>query len=156
MSTINPENKGQQLLFCGIALFLLGLIAGLFIPMLQNPRMGLSSHLEGVINGMFLMLIGLIWDKIKLSANNLALTYWLLLYGSFANFIAVFIGAATGAGKLMPLAKGQEKGAIVEGIITFLLLSLSAAMLVACACILSGLYKNMKSSKRVSAEPSAV
>lgn len=147
MSTIHPGHKGQQILFWGIALFLLGLVAGLFIPMLQNPRMGLSSHLEGVLNGMFLVLIGLIWDKIKLSTKNLSITYWLLLYGSFANFVAVFIGAATGAGKLMPLAKGQEKGPIIEGIISFLLLSLSAAMLAACVFILSGLYKNMKASK---------
>ena len=43
----------------GILLFFLGLVTGLVVPMLANPRMGLSSHLEGLMNGMFLIILGL-------------------------------------------------------------------------------------------------
>lgn len=50
----------QTLLFkLGLILFLMGLLTGLAVPVLKNSRMGLSSHLEGVLNGMFLALLGL-------------------------------------------------------------------------------------------------
>ena len=39
------------LLQLGILLFLIGLLTGFVIPKLANPRMGLASHLEGVLNG---------------------------------------------------------------------------------------------------------
>ncbi|MBW6535801.1 MAG: hypothetical protein K0B11_12395 [Mariniphaga sp.] len=60
--------------FLGVFLFLLGLIVGLVVPVLANPRMGLSSHLEGVMNGMLLIIFGLIWNRLKLSST------WLKLY----------------------------------------------------------------------------
>lgn len=49
--------QSYRLIFLGVVLFLLGLIVGLIVPMLANPRMGLSSHIEGILNGMFLMLL---------------------------------------------------------------------------------------------------
>jgi len=50
----------HRLLQFGYGLFLLGLLTGLGIPLLANPRMGLSSHLEGVMNGIFLIGLGLV------------------------------------------------------------------------------------------------
>lgn len=146
MTTNHSSNKGLLLIFWGIALFLSGLIVGLLIPILQNPRMGLSTHLEGVLNGMFLVAIGLIWEKMTLNKKQRSWLFSLLLYGSFANFLAVFIGATTGGGKLMPIANGQDKGPFVEAVISFLLISLSLAMLIACLLILLGLYKSIRNS----------
>lgn len=58
----------QTVLFeLGLALFLLGLLTGLAIPAMKNPRMGLSSHLEAVLNGMFLVLLGLLWPHVELT-----------------------------------------------------------------------------------------
>lgn len=48
------SDYGRRLLWHGLFLFLLGLLTGLVVPMFQNPRMGLSAHLEGVMNGIFL------------------------------------------------------------------------------------------------------
>lgn len=48
------------LLQLGIILFLIGLLTGVAIPKLANPRMGLASHLEGVLNGIFLVTVGLV------------------------------------------------------------------------------------------------
>ncbi len=134
----------NRLFFWGITLFLLGLLAGLGMPLYANTRMGLSAHLEGVLNGIFLMILGLIWTKIKLSAKQLSIVYVLSLYAGFANFGAVTIGAITGGGKMMPIANGQDKGVITEGIISFLLITLTIALLIACLLIMTGLYKNMK------------
>ena len=136
--------QSNRLLFFGVLLFFLGLLVGLFIPLMANPRMGLTTHLEGVMNGIFLVVLGLIWVKIEVSSSWLKTAFWLTLYGSFANFIAVLIAAITGAGKMMPIAGGQEGSAIIEGIVSFLLISLALAMLTVCIIALSGLYRHMK------------
>jgi hydroxylaminobenzene mutase len=57
----------QRVLFTlGLVLFLVGLLTGFAVPALKNPRMALSSHLEAVLNGMFLVLLGLLWPHIDL------------------------------------------------------------------------------------------
>ncbi len=138
------QAQSHQLLIGGVLLFLLGLLVAFGIPMMANSRMGLSAHLEGTMNGMFLMLLGLIWHKIQLSEKALTATFWLTVYGSFANFTAVTIAAITGAGKMMPIAGGQEGGTIVEGLISFLLISLALCMVAACSLVLVGLVRHGK------------
>ncbi len=140
------RNKWQSnwLMFLGVLLFLFGLIIGLFVPMMANPRMGLTAHLEGVMNGMFLVILGLIWNKLFINDKWLSITFWLTLYGSFANFLAVIIAAISGAGKLMPIAGGKEGTTFIEGLISFLLITLSLAMIFICIVVLLGLYRNLK------------
>lgn len=140
------RNKWQSnwLMFLGVLLFSFGLIIGLFVPMMANPRMGLTAHLEGVMNGMFLVILALIWNKLFINDKWLLITFWLTLYGSFANFSAVIIAAITGAGKLMPIAGGKEGTTFIEGLISFLLITLSLAMIFICIVVLLGLYRNLK------------
>jgi (hydroxyamino)benzene mutase len=86
----------------------------------------------------------LIWNKPELSEKWLKISFWLIIYGAFANFMAVLMSAITGAGKMMPIAGGMEGAAYLEVIISFLLISLALAMLVACLILLVGLYRYMK------------
>jgi|ERR1035437_8593319 hydroxylaminobenzene mutase len=136
--------QSDRLLFLGILLFLFGLLIGLFIPMMTNPRMGLSSHLEGIMNGMFLVVLGLIWNNLLLNDKWLTSAFWLTLYGSFANFAVVSLAAISGAGKMMPLAGGKEGTSVIEGLISFLLISLSLAMIFVCLVVLTGLLNYIK------------
>lgn len=144
MQNSTPTKQAELLIFLGLLLFLFGLLIGLVIPYFRNPRMGLTAHLEGAMNGMFLIILGLIWKKLVLSDKWLTINFWLTLYGSFANFAAVTIAAITGAGKLMPIAGGKEGTQIMEGIISFLLISLSLAMIAVCAIVLTGFFKYLK------------
>lgn len=128
------------LLQLGIALFLIGLLTGLVIPRLSNPRMGLASHLEGVLNGMFLVALGLLWRRLNLPNGWLAITFWLAVYGTFANWLATFLAAFWGAGKLMPIAGMSRQGSSAEeGAIRFLLTTLSVAMIAVCLIVIVGL-----------------
>lgn len=140
----NKKWQSDRLLFLGFLLFLFGLLIGLFIPMMTNSRMGLSAHLEGIMNGMFLVILGLIWNKLVLNDKWLTCVFWLTLYGSFANFVAVSVAAITGAGKMMPIAGGKEGTAVIEGLISFLLVSLALAMIFVCLTILTGLLRYLK------------
>ncbi len=131
----------RKLLRYGVLLFLLGLITGFALPAMANSRMGLSSHLEGVMNGMFLILLGLLWSKLNLSERNLKWGYGLSLYGTYINWATTLIAALFGAGsEMMPIAGGGMEGTIwQEVMIKFGLISLSISMLIVCGLLLWGL-----------------
>jgi (hydroxyamino)benzene mutase len=140
-SRIADERLGHRLLQLGMLLFLIGLLTGFAIPMLANPRMGLTSHLEGIMNGIFLVLLGLVWPKLALSARALGALFWLAVYGSFANWTATLLAAIWGAGSpMMPIAGGDGTGTTFqEGVIVLLLLTLSVAIVAASVLVLWGL-----------------
>ena len=144
VSTSLKTDQANRLIFLGVLLFLLGLVVGLIIPILANPRMGLSSHLEGVMNGMFLILLGLIWNKVSLSPKLLKITFWMAIYGTFVNWFGILFAAVFDAGEMLGIvAEGKKGTPLAEGIVTFSLLSLTVAMLFVCVAILIGLKKNM-------------
>ncbi|MAW78866.1 MAG: hydrogenase [Parvularcula sp.] len=124
----------------GAALLLLGLVTGLVVPLAMLPRMALASHLEGVFNGMLLIVFGLIWERLALGPRQRLATFWLVVYAAFANWLATLVSAFTGAAAMMPLAGGGSAGAApVELFVTALLLSLSLAIIVGVGFVIYGL-----------------
>ncbi len=141
------RTQAERLIYLGAWLFLLGLIVGLLVPVFANPRMGVSSHLEGVFNGMFLIMLGLIWSRLELSEKWLRLTFWLSIYGTFVNWGGILIAAIFDAGKMLGIAaEGKEGPPLAEGIVTFSLITLSLAMLIVSITILVGLKRGMNRS----------
>ncbi len=126
----------------GIFLFLLGLLTGLGISALTNPRMGLAAHLEGVMNGILLVILGLIWKEISLPARAAAALFWLALFGTYANWGTTLLGAVFGTSKLTPIAGAGYAGAAwQEIIVAFGLVSVCIAMVLASAFVLWGLRR---------------
>jgi len=148
MNEIKQSAQAHRLIRFGVLLFLFGLITGFVIPAMQNPRMGLSSHLEGIQNGMFLILLGLIWLRLNLSKRFLQWGFGLALFGTYTNWATTFLAALWGAGaELMPIAAGGFIGEVwQEGMIRFGLASLSIAMLIVCGLLLWGLRGNSPSN----------
>ncbi len=139
MST-TQNRTGHRLIQMGVLLFLLGLLVGFVIPLLENPRGGLVSHLEGIMNGMFLILLGLIWPRLVLGAKTLKATFWLVIYGTFANFVATFLTGFWNTGRNMPLTSPDPTGALwQENVVDTLLFSLSFVMVVVTGIVLYGL-----------------
>jgi len=138
----NLDEYGQRLIEAGILLFLIGLLIGLAVPVFENPRMGLSSHLESLFNGLFLMVVGLIWGRIALAEKAMLALFALLIYGTFANMTATLLAAIWGAGEMMPIAgKGMSGSTAQELIIAFLLVTLALAMIASTIMILVGLRR---------------
>lgn len=137
MSSADP---GKRLLWHGMLLVLLGLLTGLVIPLLTNPRMGLSAHLEGVMNGLLLAVLGLAWPRIVLAARARIALVWLALYGAYVNWGFTLLGAIFGTNKRTPIA-GAGFGAAVwqEQFIDVGLVSLSLAIIAAIALAVWGL-----------------
>ncbi len=141
MSNENQFEYSRKLFRYGILLLLLGLITGFLIPILKNPRLGLSSHLEGVLNGMLLIIFGLIWPKLTMTEKLQKWSYALALFGTFTNWFTTLLAGFWGAGsELMPIAGNLMQGnAWQEIIIKFGLISLSLSMIIVCVLILFGL-----------------
>lgn len=135
------RTSARRLLQLGIALFLLGLLTGLAVPALASPRMALASHVEAVMNGAFLVLLGLLWPILRLSPRLLSAAFWLAVYGAFANWLATLLAAAWRAGNpMMPLAaQGSTGSPTQELVLKALLVSLALAMIVSCVLVLFGL-----------------
>lgn len=122
-------------------MFLLGLLTGIAVPALKNPRMALSSHLEAVLNGLFLVVLGLLWPHVQLPAAWGATAVVLIVYSAYVNWLASLLAAAWGAGrKLAPIAAaGHQASAAKEMIVSVLLVSLSLSVVVGVGIVIAGL-----------------
>ncbi|GIW14104.1 MAG: hydrogenase [Tepidiforma sp.] len=133
--------QGVLLIRAGVLLFLLGLLTGLLGPAAANDRLLLSSHLEAVLNGMFLMLLGLAWPRLVLGERPLKLAFAGALVGTYANWATTLLAAFLDAGqRFMPIAgAGAEGTRWEEALVAGGLATLTVAMLGATAIILAGL-----------------
>lgn len=100
----------RRLMWHGFFLFLLGLLTGTQQQRFKNPRMGLSAHLEGVMNGTLLIAISAIWDSVGLRPGVKTATRWITLYGAYSNWFFTMMGAVFGTNAANPLAAAGYKG----------------------------------------------
>jgi hydroxylaminobenzene mutase len=140
MSTTPHDHRSRKLLLLGAWLLLLGLLTGLLVPVVANPRLGLASHIEGVLNGMLLLILGLLWPRLTLSERWRRVAAFCAIYGAFANWASMLVAAVLDAGaQLTVAAEGRAGSPLAEGIVNFGLASLTLAMLVAAVSIIVGL-----------------
>ena len=133
------EDPRRRLYWHGLLLFLLGLVTGLVQNLFENPRVGLSAHLEAILNGMFLMLVGAAWPLVRLSAGAARAAFGALLYGAYANWAFVLFAALAGTGALMPIAApGREAAGWQETLVTAGLGSVVVAMVAGVGLLLWG------------------
>lgn len=136
-----PDIK-RSLSFHGILLFLLGLLLGLAEEQFVNPRMGLAAHLEGLMNGTFLIAVAAIWNDSRMSARSSLICYFGLLYGAYANLAVTTLAASWGTNSLTPLAGMQvaeqwQQVAVAAGFV-----SVAIAMIVSTSVLLWGFRRH--------------
>ena len=121
-------------------LFLFGLITGFVMTNFRNPRMGLAAHLEGVMNGMFLVIAGLIWEELNLSGRLKNITWGCLVYGGIVNWLVTLLAACFGTSKMTPLAgRGFSGSPMQEQVITIGFASVGMTMVFSLLVIIYGL-----------------
>lgn len=137
------DSISRKIVAAGAILFLLGLITGFIIPLLENSRMGLASHLEGVMNGTFLIAVGAVWTRLVLSTGFERTAFWLLLYGTYANWLLVLLAAFFGTSEMTPIAGAGYSGLPwQETLVTAGLSSVGIAMLIACIILVIGFVRH--------------
>ncbi|HEY2385563.1 MAG TPA: hydrogenase [Candidatus Binatia bacterium] len=130
----------RRLAFHGMVLFLLGLLMGVVVQSVANPRIGLSAHTGTLLNGVFLVALAAVWRWQRLGAAALRLTYWLAVAGSYVSCGALFLAAVFGTSASTPLhGAGHAGTALQEAIVTAGLSLGGLAVLVAAALIVVGL-----------------
>jgi (hydroxyamino)benzene mutase len=142
-----PEKTGvddskRRLLWHGMSLFLLGLLTGFVEQDFSNPRMGLAAHLEGVMNGTFLVALGAVWTDVRLSPRLKGAAYWSALYGTYANWAVTLLAAIFGTAAMSPItAAGRSGQPWQEGLVTFGFMSVGIVIVASSILVLSGLRR---------------
>ena len=135
-----PPHPKHVLLIHGTVLVLLGLLTGAALPIVTNPRMGLSAHLGGVMNGMLTLILGMTWPYARLASPTLdRVTTWLLLYAMYGIWAFTLLGAVFGTSATNPIAgEGFSGAAWQEHIVTVGLTTGALAILTATVVLVSG------------------
>jgi hydroxylaminobenzene mutase len=155
---MNSSNKllsrqGLRLLQIGVALLLYSSFVGFAIPYFTSQRIGLSVHTLSALQGVMLLVLGLVWPRLKLGATASRVTFWFLVYGTVAILTAYTIAAIWGVGietiRLMgELPHGLSHGsAFQETFIKVLSYSSGPPALISFALILWGLRVGGTQSK---------
>ena len=141
---MSPRDTTERLVWHGMFLFLLGLLTGFTLPLLKVARLGLSSHLEALMGAFFLMILGLIWGRVKLQPRARTVAFGLALYAAYMNWGAVLLAGVFGGSKMLPIASGgQAAGAgWQETLISCGLTTCAFAILICSSLILWGLRRN--------------
>jgi len=136
------EDRSRQLLRGGALLCFLALVTGLAIPAFANPRMGLSAHVGGLMNGMFLLIVGLAWNQLELSDRIRGVAFWALVVGAFGNWASVVAASVWGTATLTPIA-GSGFGADrwKEAVVAVGLVCVGVTMLAGTLSLVVGLRK---------------
>ncbi len=137
----SQRRDAHRLLQAGGLLFLLGLLVGFAVPRVVVPRLGLSTHLLGMMQGTFLLVAGLLWPKLSLSRSTSRIGHVVAIYGCLAPWTANLLGALWGAGNTMlPMAaEGARGSSLQEGTIRVLLVSGALCLVSMAILILWGL-----------------
>ena len=126
----------------GLFLFILGLVSGMFVQSMTNPRMGLTTHVGTVMTGTFLLAMGAAWDQVRLEPGAERATFWLLLFGSYGSCASLLLAAVLGTRNATPIAgAGFGASAASEALVTASLTVTAVALLLACVVLLWGLRK---------------
>ncbi len=143
MSNLSPQPRpvGHGLIQVGALLFLLALLVGLGVPRFAVPRLALSTHLLGITQGTFLMVVGLLWPRLALPPRASFLGRCFAIYGCVAAWTANLLGAIWGAGhEMVPLAAGVARGTFLqETVIRVMLMSAAVTLIVTAVLFLWGL-----------------
>lgn len=123
--------------------FSLGLLTGFVEASFQNQRMGLAAHLEGVMNGTFVIALGATWSEVKLQTRQKAVAYRTVLYGYWAfTTLAAIFGTAT----LSPItAAGHSGRPWQEALVMLGFISVGLTIVLASVMVLWGLRRSVVS-----------
>lgn len=139
---VNMDRMNRRLMFHGMCLFILGLLTGFAEQHFANVRMGLAAHLEGLMNGTFLIALGAIWPHVQLPSLGARIAFWSGLYGTYGNWFITILAAAFGTAALSPITgTGHIGKPWQESLVTAGFMSVGITIVAASGLVLWGLHK---------------
>jgi (hydroxyamino)benzene mutase len=98
-NSINQSNEARQILFHGGLMTLLSLLSGFTVYFALAPRIALSSHTVGLIQGAMLIAIAGAWHLLNAPSKTLKIIKYTLLIGFYANWLSLQLSALWSAGR---------------------------------------------------------
>ena len=92
------------------------------------------------MNGIFLVALGAIWNRVRLPRHVMMAAYGMALYGTYANWLTTLLGAAFGTAAGNPItAAGHSGKPWQETLVSAGFLSVSISIVAATVLVLWGL-----------------
>ena len=107
-NSINRSNEARQILFHGGLMTLLSLLSGFTAFFALSPRIALSSHTVGLMQGIMLIAIAGAWHLLNNSPKHLKIIKYTLLIGFYTNWISLQLSALWSAGKSTFPVNGKD------------------------------------------------
>ncbi len=99
------------------------------------------------MNGLFLTVLGIAWDRLSLPKRTDLVLFWLALYGTYVNWGTTLLAALFGTGRSTPIAGAGFAGQPwQENLVDFGVISLSIAIVATCVLVLWGLRRRPPTS----------
>jgi hydroxylaminobenzene mutase len=119
---------------------LLALLTGAFVPQYTTPRLGLSAHVGGVMNGTLMAVVGLLWADLALGAGARRALFWATVSSGYANWLGLFLAAVFGTSRTTPmLGAGHVGTPWQEALVGVLIFSGAGVILIAFVLAIAGL-----------------
>ena len=134
---MSSKDSDRRLIWHGMVLFFLGLLTGLLIPALTSPRLALAAHMEGLLNGIFLIVVGgVIWKELRLDERLASAILWLLLVAAYASWGFCLLAAVFGASRTLAIAGAGYTAAPWQELLVSAGLGAGAVCILAASCLL--------------------
>jgi (hydroxyamino)benzene mutase len=104
----SSNNEARELLFHGGIMTLLSLLSGFTTFFALAPRIALSSHTVGLLQGAMLIAIAGAWHLLNAPPKTLKILKYTLLVGFYANWVSTQLSALWSAGKSTYPINGKE------------------------------------------------
>jgi (hydroxyamino)benzene mutase len=95
----NSTNEARQILFHGGLMTLLSLLSGFTVFFALAPRIALSSHTIGLIQGGMLIALAGAWHLLDASPKTLKIIKYTLIIGFYTNWLSLQLSALWSAAK---------------------------------------------------------
>jgi hydroxylaminobenzene mutase len=102
------QSGGRQILIHGMALVLVGLVWGFFVPMVPYPRLALGAHIQFETNGILFIILGILLLKVPHCVGSKSV--WVILVSAWCTWLMAVSEAANawwGASEMLPIAASQ-------------------------------------------------
>lgn len=104
----NNNNEARQILFHGGIMTLLSLLSGFTTFFALAPKIALSSHTVGLLQGAMLIAIAGAWHLLNAPPKTLKIIKYTLLVGFYANWVSTQLSALWSAGRSTYPINGKD------------------------------------------------
>ena len=130
MHSRNPDVLGGwRLVRAGVLLLFLTTVSGFLIPITPDKLLGVVAHVHTLLNGVLLLLLGLVWPRLVMHVGTSALATTALIVSSCAFVITFWVCAFLEIGGTMfPVAFAGHTGTPMQEL-TIKIVTIGASIL---------------------------